>query len=430
MPRSVFLGAYLALSEWLEKPARRWLAARVDEKDVPAGRYEEYFGHATLPRPQSRLIWFHAASVGESLSLLDLIGALLKAQPDVRVLLTTTTPGSAEVLAQRLPERAFHQFYPVDAGPAVRRFLDHWHPDLAIWAESEFWPSLIHHTHKRGIPMLLINARISPRSAQRFRWLGRALPSLLSRFEVLMAQDEQIADRFYRLGVDPKKLVVTGSLKDSAQPLPHDPVALKTLNKGLAGRKVWLAASTHDGEEALLTDVHREVRKTAQGLLLILAPRHTDRGAALAQKLRADGWNVAVRSEGAVPDRNTEIYLADTLGEMGLWYRLASVSFIGGSLVDVGGHNPFEPALLGSAILFGPHVGNFDASYRRFVEAGAAIQVHDTTELTRVLGETLRADKAAALAMNAWTVSSESADILRQIQDTIARHLPPPRTAA
>ena len=430
MGRSIALGAYLALAEFLERPARRWLAGRIDRSSVPEGRYEEFFGHATLPRPQGCLIWFHAASVGESVSLLELIDAVLATRPDVRVLVTTSTPGSATVLSQRLPDRAFHQFFPVDAAPVVRRFLAHWKPDLAIWTESELWPALIHQTHKCGCPMLLINARISPRSARVYRWLGGFLRSLLGRFQMVLAQDDAIADRLYRLGVDPKRILVTGSLKDSAQPLPHDPIELKTLNKALSGRKVWLAASTHEGEEAPLVAVHREVRRTQQGLLMILAPRHTDRGPALAQLLRAEGWQVAVRSEGTEPDRNTEIYLADTFGEMGLWYRLASVSFIGGSLVDVGGHNPFEPALLGSAVIFGPHVGNFEPAYRRFLDAKAAIQVSSAEELVRALTTTLKADRAAALAMNAWTVSSEGADVLQQIQEIVDRHLPAPGAKA
>lgn len=424
MPRSVALALVLGASELAPPFVRGILLRRQSRGKEDPARLEERLGNAGRARPEGRLVWFHAASVGESMSLLALIETLLDAQPDLHALVTTGTRTSAELIADRLPERAFHQYIPLDTGPAVRRFLSHWRPDLAIWTESELWPRLLVSTHARGVPMLLINARMSANSARRMRRLGAYGASLLGRFQAILAQDDSQAERLLALGAPPDRVEVTGSLKDTAQPLPHDPNALKTLVKTLAGRTVWLAASTHEGEEEMVSRAHREARRSVPGLLLILAPRHPDRGLRIAAALRAEGWTVAVRSEGGTPDRNTDIYLADTLGEMGLWYRIAAVSFIGASLVDKGGHNPFEPALLGSAILTGPHVQNFETAYTRFRRAGAAVLVPRPEDLGAKLAETLPPDRAAALATAAWSVSSEGADVTRRVLEVIERHLP------
>ncbi|NNU79105.1 3-deoxy-D-manno-octulosonic acid transferase [Halovulum dunhuangense] len=424
MGQSLALALYLGLSDLAEGPVRRRLRRRQDAGKEDPARSGERFGHASLPRPDGRLVWFHAASVGESLSLLGLIDTLLAEHLDLHVLMTTGTVTSAGLMGQRLPGRAFHQFAPVDTGPAIRRFLAHWRPDLAIWTESELWPRMIVSTHATGCPLLLINARISPASARRLRLLRGFTRSLLGRFERVLAQDDAVAERFHRLGADPARLETTGSLKDTAEPLPHDPMALSDLMKRLAGRSCWLAASTHEGEEELVAIAHREARRSVHGLVLILAPRHPERGPEIARKLRAAGWRVSLRSAGELIDRNTEIYVADTLGEMGLWYRAASVSFIGGSLVPIGGHNPFEPALLGSAILYGPHVANFETAYERFRRAAAAVKVAKAEDLGQRLVETLPPDRAAALATAAWTVSSEGADVTRRVLDVIKAYLP------
>ncbi|MSU91935.1 3-deoxy-D-manno-octulosonic acid transferase [Rhodobacteraceae bacterium 2CG4] len=425
MPRSLALALVLAASELAPPFVRGVLRRRLSRGKEDPDRLHERLGRPAMPRPEGRLAWFHAASVGESVSLLALVETLLQAQPDLRVMITTGTRTSAELIAERLPARAFHQYVPVDTGPAVRRFLAHWRPDLAVWTESELWPRLLVATRARGIPALLINARMSARSARRMGRLGAYGAALLGRFDAILAQDDAQAERLLALGAPPGRVEVTGSLKDTAQPLPHEPNALKTLVKTLAGRTVWLAASTHEGEEEMVSRAHREARRSVPGLLLILAPRHPERGPRIASDLRAEGWTVAVRSEGGKPDRNTDIYLADTLGEMGLWYRIASVSFIGGSLVDVGGHNPFEPALLGSAILTGPFIQNFETAYTRFRRAGAAVLVPHPGELGAKLAETLPPDRAAALATAAWSVSSEGADVTRRVLAVIERHLPP-----
>ncbi|MEM9792230.1 MAG: 3-deoxy-D-manno-octulosonic acid transferase [Pseudomonadota bacterium] len=426
MGQSLLLAAYLGLSRFTNGFARRRLTARIALGKEDADRLNERLGSPEVARPAGRLIWFHAASVGESVALLSVIEALAEEDPEVRILVTTGTVTSADVMADRLPTGAIHQYVPVDTAIAVRGFLDHWKPNLAVWTESDLWPRLVVDTHRRGIPMMLINARISRKSARRLRWAGAYAASLFNRFEAILAQDDAGADRIYTLGASPGRIEVSGSLKDTAQPLPYDPDVLKKTMAQLKGRSVWLAASTHDGEEVLVAEAHREARRRYPGLMLIIAPRHPDRGPEVARRLRADGWRVSVRSLGESADRNCEVYLADTLGEMGLWYRVAAVSFIGGSLVDVGGHNPFEPALLGSAILHGPHVHNFETSYARFRRAGAAVLVPSADMLGAKLIEALPPDRAAALANAAWAASSEGADVTRHVLGVLRAHLRAP----
>ena len=392
------------------------VAIRLLKKRLKAGkedpdRWREKLGEASLPRPDGRLIWFHAASVGEALSLLDLIRALLAARDDVSVLVTTGTRSSAEILGQRLPDRAYHQFAPVDSAEAVRGFLRHWQPDVAVWVESELWPRMIFETYKSGCAMFMINARISEGSVKKLRRAGRLAAGLLSRFRRILAQDAKQADRLLRLGASSDRIEVTGSLKDTATALPYDENELKNLMKTLGGKHVWLAASTHDGEEDAAIKAHRYARRVSHGLILILVPRHPERAEAIAKTLRAEGWRVARRSTGDALGRDTEVYLADTLGEMGLWYRISPISFIGGSLARVGGHNPFEAAQLGSAILHGPHVFNFDEAYRRFADAHAAVLVSRADDLGPRLVETLPADRTAALAQAGWNVTSEGVDV-------------------
>jgi len=424
LTRSLALGLVLAIA-WLGDPvARTTLRKRLAAGKEDPARKDERLGHAGLPRPDGALVWFHAASVGESVSLLGLIDSLLEQRPDVHVLVTTVTRTSADLMAHRLPERAVHQYAPMDSSRVVCRFLDHWRPDVAIWTESELWPTLVARTKMSGAKMLLINGRVSSRSARRLRWVGRYMASLLGRFDRILLQDDSVADRLRALHVDMTGAEVTGSLKDTAEPLPHKKTELANLMKQTRGRPLWLAASTHEGEEELVVEAHRTARRRFPGLLLVLAPRHPERGEEVARMLRKQGWQIARRSDDQVPDRNTEVYLVDTLGEMGVWYRAAVVSFVGGSLVPVGGHNPFEPALLGSAILTGPHIANFETAYDRFLRAGAAVQVEDGADLAAKLIKTLAPDRAAELATAAWTVSSEGADVKQRVLDVILDALP------
>lgn len=389
--------------------AERKLQARLEAGKEDPVRVGERRGEASQPRPKGVVIWFHAASVGESLSLLLLIDQLLDDFPDLNVLVTTGTRTSAEVLEARLPAQIIHQFVPLDVGPYVHRFLEHWKPDVAVWTESELWPNLITQTAARGTKMMLLNARMSKTSHDRWRWLPSAAKAILRRFGCIFAQDEATALYLRRLGAKRDTLHVIGSLKESSGALPHDEAERQRFVDMLKTRPVWLAASTHAGEEKIAAEAHVMALKSSHRLLLILAPRHPDRAPQIAEMLRGEGLNVAIRSEGREPDPSTQVYLVDTLGEMGLWYRLAPATFLGGSLVNIGGHNPYEPAALGSAIIHGPFVTNAPDIYSRLDEAGAAIAVCNADELGKAIIDTLEPHKAAALAHAAWEVTSSGA---------------------
>jgi 3-deoxy-D-manno-octulosonic-acid transferase len=410
MRYSLPLSIYLAVSKRLEGYAERKLQARLTLGKEDEARLPERKGVASQARPEGQLVWFHAASVGESLSLLDLIETLLEEQPDANMLITTGTRSSAELLAKRLPDQTIHQFVPVDVVSYVRRFLDHWKPDLAVWTESELWPALIVETHTRDIPMLLLNARMSSASHKKWRWLPGFAGALLNRFDRILVQDDTSAAYLRQLGAPKSKLRINGSIKQSSGALPHDEDERFEIAGLLETRPVWLAASTHEGEEIAAIEAHRHARRAAPRLMLIIAPRHVERGPEILEALQADGWKVGVRSKGQQPNATMDIYLADTMGEMGLWYRLAPVTFLGGSLVPVGGHNPFEPAALGSAIIHGPHVASAQEVYDRLDDADGARRIETADQLGPAVIELLEPHRAAALAHAAWEISSSGAE--------------------
>ncbi len=310
-------------------------------------------------RPPGPLLWLHAASVGETLSILPLLPRLLDARPALHILVTTGTVTAATLLAQRLPEeiaaRVQHRFVPLDVPAWVTRFLDGWRPTAAIFVESEFWPNLLAAAAARQIPIALVNARISPRSAGRWARLPGLARETLGRFSLILAQSEADAARFTALGAP--HAVATGNLKFAALPLPADAHALAALRARTEGRPILLAASTHPGEEAMVAQAHAVLRDRFPSLLTILVPRHPERGPAIAESLGL----ATRRGDGGLPGREAGLYLADTLGELGLFYRLADVALIGGSLVPHGGQNPLEPARLGCPVIAGPHMGNFAA---------------------------------------------------------------------
>lgn len=409
---SILLGLYLA---WSARGARAFAERRLRER-VPAGkedpaRLNERRGIASRPRPAGPLVWFHAASVGESVAVLELIRRLLDDSPDLHVLITTGTVTSAAVMADRLPDRAIHHYAPLDAVPFVAAFLDHWRPDVAIWTESELWPALVVETDRRDIPMLLLNARMSKASADKWRFARGIARNLLGRFRQALVQDNLTMVYLRRLGMPVERMTVAGSLKEGSAALPCNEAERATIAGELAGRPVWLAASTHPGEEKLVLRAHRLARRSSPRLLLFLVPRHPDRGDEIAAMLQADGWRFTRRAAGEDPEEEAAVYLADTMGELGLWYRLAPISFVGGSLVAVGGHNPFEPASLGSAILHGPYVANFADIYRRLSDAGAARLVSSPEKLAGEVTQLLSPDQAALMASGAWQVISDGADV-------------------
>ena len=370
-----------------------YLAIRKARGKEDPDRFAERLGRPGQDRPSGPLIWTHAASIGESISLLPLIGRLVTEISGVSVLVTTGTVTSARLMAERLPEGAFHQYVPVDRIPYVRRFLDHWRPDLALWAESEFWPNLIIESVDRKIPMVLINGRISPRSFSGWQRFGGLIKRLLEGFDLCLGQTETDAERLRHLGAGDAKYV--GNLKFAVPPLPADGEILAKFKKGLGDRPLWLAASTHPGEEEMAARVHRRLKDAFSGLLTVIVPRHPDRGSEIATRINTLGLTVSRRSAGDAIGPDTDVYVADTLGELGLFYRLAGTAFMGKSLVPLGGQNPLEAARLDCAIVHG-HI--FPYSPREGTPAARMPQVDRPTIKARAA----RLRAACAERRDAW----------------------------
>ena len=362
-------------------------------------RFHERLGQAKLPRPDGPLIWLHAASVGEAQSILTLIARLRAERPHLRLLVTTGTVTSARLLRDRLPPGAFHQYAPVDRPLWVNRFLDHWRPDLALWVESELWPNMIAEAQRRRIPMILLNGRMSAKSFAGWQRARSLVRPLLEGFSLCFAQSSVEAARFARLGA--RRVQTPGNLKYAADPLPAPPGDLAILQSAIGARPTWLAASTHPGEEAIVAAAHRILARARPGLLTIIVPRHAARGAGLARELATDGTVVARRAANQAIMPQTSIYLADTMGELGLFYRMAPVVFIGGSLVAHGGQNILEPARQGCAIVHGPHMWNFQEIVSEMYRVAATREITDAESLAREVAAllddpALRASRAAA----------------------------------
>ncbi len=395
-PRSVMLEAYrlaTSVAHPLAGLILRWRLKRGKEDPERSG---ERYGRASLPRPEGPLVWVHAASVGETLSVLPLIDRIL-GRGCASVLLTTGTMTSTSIARARLGDRAIHQYVPLDGPRFVRRFLDHWRPGLAIFVESELWPNLMIETAASGARLALLNARMSDRSFRRWRRSPAMIGALLSCFDLCLAQSEGDAGRLRALGAGP--VTCSGNLKYDVPAPGADEGALAGFSAALGDRPRWAAASVHPGEIDAVLDAHVAIAGADPGLLTIVAPRHPERGAEVAAAASARGLDVATRSKGQMPGAGTAICLFDTIGEMGLVYRLAPIVFMGGSLVPHGGQNPIEPAKLATAILHGPHVHNFADVYAALHAAGGAEEVADAAALAaRVAALVARPAEAARRA--------------------------------
>jgi 3-deoxy-D-manno-octulosonic-acid transferase len=358
-------------------------------KEDPA-RVSERRGMSADVRPAGPLVWIHGASVGEVLAAAGLIERLRAL--NLRILLTSGTVTSAAIVAKRFPADVIHQYVPYDSPRYVARFLDHWHPSLALFIESDLWPNLILASAARRLPMVLINGRMSQRSFPRWRRVANTISALLGRFDVCLAQSQLDADRFSALGS--RNVVTTGNLKLDVPAPPADPAKLERLMSVTRGRPIVVAASTHPGEEEILIEVHRTLAGFFPNLLTVIVPRHADRGEAIGRTIAAAGLHAGLRSRGELPTAASDIYVADTMGEMGLFYRLAPTVFMGGSLVEHGGQNPIEAIKLGASIVHGPHVFNFTEVYEALDRAGGARKADSAEALVKQLGQLL-ADPAA-----------------------------------
>lgn len=377
MRRSLPLSLYRLGTILLEPVAAGLLALRQRRGKEDPARLPERRGLTDLPRPAGTIVWLHGASVGETVTLLPLVERLQAR--GLTVLVTSGTVTSARLLAERLPPGAIHQFLPLDVPRYMRRFLSHWQPALGLICESEIWPNLVIEAKKRAIPLVLVNARMSERSFARWSKAPQTARYLLSRFESCLAQSRGDGERLEKLGAP--RVTVAGNMKFDVPAPPADADTLALLDGTFASRPVWVAASTHAGEDEMVIEAHRAVVSALPRLLTVIVPRHPHRGEDIADIARTEGLSVALRSRGEAPHGGVEVYVADTVGELGLFYRLAQVAFVGGTLVPVGGHNPIEPAKLGCALLHGPHVHNATEIFDAFDEGGGAREVIDAHEL-------------------------------------------------
>tara|TARA_A100001037_G_scaffold299040_1_gene323842 strand:- start:243 stop:1565 length:1323 start_codon:yes stop_codon:yes gene_type:complete len=388
-------------------------------KEEPT-RVDERRGIPSIERPSGPLIWIHAASIGEAQSVLVLVEHILRSVPNLSLLMTTGTVTSARIMEERLPRRAIHQYVPVDRVAWVRRFLNYWQPDLALWVESELWPNLLLESRRTGIPMALVNARMSESSHAGWLRAPALARTLLSCFSVILAQDEEIAARLEDLGAS--NVSVTGNLKLAAAPLPATANELITLQDSIGARPMWVAASTHRGEEEVAAGVHQGLSDRFPGLLTLLAPRHPQRAEEVEQTLKGMNLVVARHSRGDAIEADTDVFLADGTGLLGLLYRVAPIAFIGGSLIPHGGQNMLEAAQLRCAVLYGPHVENFSSITNELQAAGASRQVTDAADLTRTVSELLSTPQTA----QSMAEAAEVAAVRKQeVIDTVMGRLQP-----
>ncbi len=377
------------------KPLAWLLDWRMKKGKEDAARLQERMGKTGVPRPEGTLVWLHAASVGEAQSALILIDAVLKEDEKLHMLVTTGTLTSAQFLAPKLPSRVIHQFYPLDHPAWVAQFLDHWKPNAALWMESELWPNMLMALQERKIPAALVNARLSGKSYQKWRLFGKIAKTLLDTFSLILAQTQRDQAYFEDLGA--QNVTVTDNLKYSANPLPVSEEDLKKLSAALLGRPVWLYASTHEGEEYIACRIHQILRNKIPDLLTIIVPRHPDRRDDIIKTIESHRLSYTVRGAAlALPGSEDNVYLADTIGELGLFYRIAPVACIGRSFSrdGGGGHNPIEAVQLRCGVLHGPHVQFQQDIYNEMDREGAALRLSDEAHFRQTLQKLMTEEEA------------------------------------
>ena len=388
-------------------------------------RIDERHGNTNLERPEGNLIWMHGASVGECLMLMPVIKRMLLERPAAHILVTSGTLTSAELLAKQLPDRAFHQFVPLDYPKAINAFLDHWKPNMAIWAESEIWPNMIRQTKARGVPMALLNARMSEKSLEGWSKRKKTAQALIGTFDLVLAADQPTAKGLSWLLDRPVE--TAGNLKDASAPLTVDKAELKKLKSEASRRQIWCAASTHDGEDIHMIKAHKELLERYKTSLLILAPRHPERSKDIQKLLKAEGLSFVTRASGKPVQRDDQVFLFDTIGEMGLAYRLSKLSFVCGSLIDgLSGHNPLEPARLNNAVLTGPHIASFADSYMSMIAFDAAQRILSPTIIGKTVADILSdKDRLAQLRKTALAYATGRDEVLDYVWGQLKPLLPP-----
>lgn len=374
-----YLSIYRVITQICKPFLFVYMALRKIKGKEDLNRFGERLGICEKNRPLGKLIWFHGASVGETLSILPLIKKIQETYPNLNIMVTSGTVTSAGLMAKRLSGKAFHQYVPIDCPKEVERFVDHWAPDAVFWIESEFWPNLLSAIHRRNIPLILINGRISDKSFNSWKKYLKISQQIQSLFTKSFGQTNEDARRLSVLGA--KETDCVGNIKFAGGELPVDGDELSKMIHEVGKRPVWVAASTHSGEEEQIAEAHSAVLKQHEDALLILAPRHPMRSKEIENIFKQAGMVVAVRSRGEKITERVNVYISDTIGEMGLVYRLGSVAFVGGSLIEFGGQNIIEPARLKKAVLSGKYMMNFREIVVMAKEADALIEVENAEQL-------------------------------------------------
>lgn len=399
---------------------RAYLKLRIRMGKEDSARIGERYGIAGIRRPQGRIIWIHAASVGETQSMLSVIERILNYYPDLHILMTTGTRTSAEFLSQRKVPRLIHQYIPLDHPKWVDAFLDHWQPSLGIWVESELWPNLIAQSKKRGMELILLNARMSDDSFKQWQRMPAFIDAVMKSFSLILAQTETYASYFRALGAP--NVEMSGNLKFAAPPLPYNQNDFADLQSRVADRKIWVAASTHEGEEKAAAQLHKQLKPGFPALLTIIVPRHPNRAAKILEELRPLGLQISQRSARQPITPSTDIYLADTIGELGLFFALRPPVFMGNSLKTKGGHNLLEPARYGCPILHGPNMQNFVELSQLMQHYSATIIVPTELDLLANVNRLLTdRDAAQAIGLRA----AQAAQSQDQILDWVFLRLQP-----
>ena len=335
-------------------------------------RFWERWVSKQIKRPSGKLIWLHAVSVGETLSLLPLIEKIAEDNPKINILITSSTKTSAQIFEKNLKKRVIHQMAPHDTFFVSKRFIKYWRPDLAVRVESEIWPRILLELNKKKVPSFLFNARFSKKSLKKIENQAGSAQLIFSLFNEIHVQENKTLEKLINIGIPSENLALTGSLKDSAKKLAFDEHIMKQFLKAAAKQNIWLAACTHSGEDEIVLKAHKKI-----GGILLIAPRHIERGKNIAKLSRSMGFNTQLRSELPELQKETVVYIADTMGEMGLWYSMVNIAFIGGSLVERGGHNPVEAAQLETFILHGPFTHNAEEKYYQLNSLGVGVQIEN-----------------------------------------------------
>ena len=403
-----------------------FLKKRIAKGKEDAKRVGERMGETRIKRPRGKLVWMHGASVGEVTSLLTLVDRAIEFNPRLTVLITSGTQTSAEIIAKRDIEGVIHQYVPLDHPNWVKRFFDHWKPDAAIIAESEIWPNIVNEIGKRKIPAVLVNARLSEKSYNNWRKLRGSIRKLLDSFGQVLTQTDTDTKRYQDLGH--KDVMTCGNIKYSSPPLKADEDVLKSLQNKFKGRPIWVYASSHADEESMACDIHRQLQAFIPNILTVIVPRHPERRQEIADACDSEDISLIFRSAMRTPPENTDVYVVDTLGELGLFYRLADIAVIGRTFSKDGGggHNPIEAAQLECATLHGPLYQNQQEIFDEMHAHNAATQIKNAEELYEVLFNLFMDEEARQkLIQNALNYTNSKDDILNAAFKEIVKILPP-----